>query len=1085
VSTPTAVIPEPGQAVLVRGRPAAVRDVRSQTGNELATHLVEVEYLDGWEFPAEDTLLWEAEVDARVLHGGGLPRVADGLNPDPPERFAAFCDALRWSSVARLPGLTGDGPALVSPWESAVAPEPYQLYPVLKALEMPRVTLLLADDVGLGKTVEAGLVLRELLGRRRIRRVLVICPASLQLQWREELSSKFALDFTVLDRSATVDIQREYGMDANPWAVTPRSITSMDFLRQPDVLATFLAAAQRLERGHALAWDLLVVDEAHNLAPLGFSERSDRAKMLAEVAQNAEHRLFLTATPHNGFTASFSGLLEQLDPVRFRQSSELNDAERDQVDLVMVRRLKAELNERAEQRGEVPPFTNRSVKGIPFTWTSQELRLVEALREYRRAGNAVLATLGHRERSVGRFVFSLLTKRLLSSPYALARTWWKHTEGYADAVSLAEVEVAQVRAELQVADDEEKARREQDVVRQGAGWLSRHEQALRASRDEVSAALRELGWDPEVVNKPVDPTAVTSDTAFPPDGKWEALHGWIDERLRTDGQLTADERAIWFTEYKDTLDYVVARLVAAGLDTPQVRSLCGDSPLTERTEVRECFNDEADPIRLLVATDVAAEGLNLQTSCRYVVHYEVPWNPMRLEQRNGRVDRHGQARDVTAFHFASDEDEDVKFLDFVVTKIDRVRGDLGSVGEVIDRALEEHFAQGQMTAEELDRRVEIVRDQASERVDLPEPVAPIDERAGEAAAAVLDATAQALRIDPARLERLLGVGAGLDQGAVEPIGDGSFRLKSPPSWQRTADSSLRIEKAGARGAMPRLVFSSDALMHTTPEGRHVYRERSDTRLMRLAHPVMRRATSTLRRRLWEPRADLRRYTIATHPDIATPTLVIPSLLTLVNELREPVHAELIDLAVRLDDDECVLVDAPLDDPVPLDPSAVDAWRAWLEDRWDEIADDLEHLVGTREEQLRATAASLLPGLLKEERGYQDKLIKNRLKELDNERGQKGRDRLRRQIEKLEEKTRQLTFDPELRHERDEELRQLKEQLEGEEYRRVEERRARLRARIEREGQQLVDEVLPRRFALARCALTPVAVALLVAEGVTP
>ena len=231
---------------------------------------------------------------------------------------------------------------------------------------MPRVTLLLADDVGLGKTIEAGLVLRELLGRRRIRRVMVICPASLQLQWHDELTSKFALDFTVLDRAATVDIQREYGMDANPWAVTPRSITSMDFLRQPDVLGSFLAAAQRLERGHALAWDLLVVDEAHNLAPLGFSERSDRAKMLSEVAQHAEHRLFLTATPHNGFTASFSGLLEQLDPVRFRQTSELNDAERGQVDLVMVRRLKSELNERAQRRGEVPPFTNRACEGDPL-----------------------------------------------------------------------------------------------------------------------------------------------------------------------------------------------------------------------------------------------------------------------------------------------------------------------------------------------------------------------------------------------------------------------------------------------------------------------------------------------------------------------------------------------------------------------------------------------------------------------------------------------------------------------------------------------------------------------------------------------
>jgi hypothetical protein len=191
--------PQPGQAVLVRGRPATVRNVDPFTGPGPTVNLVEVEYFDGIEFPGEDTVLWECEIGAEVLKGGGLPRISDGIQPDHPDRFAAFCDAIRWSSVARLPGLSDDGVALVSPWESAVLPEPYQLYPVLKALEMPRVSLLLADDVGLGKTIEAGLILRELLQRRRIRRVLVICPASLQLQWRDELRSKFAIEFTVLN----------------------------------------------------------------------------------------------------------------------------------------------------------------------------------------------------------------------------------------------------------------------------------------------------------------------------------------------------------------------------------------------------------------------------------------------------------------------------------------------------------------------------------------------------------------------------------------------------------------------------------------------------------------------------------------------------------------------------------------------------------------------------------------------------------------------------------------------------------------------------------------------------------------------
>lgn len=219
-------IPKAGQAVLVRSRPAAVRDIIEFNAPDGVFHLVEVEYLDGWDHPADDRVIWERERRTQILTGAGFPRIDDlSSPPDPPSRLAAFLDALRWTSIPRFPGLTAEADELVSPWQGAIAIEDYQLLPVLKALDMPRVSLLLADDVGLGKTIEAGLVLTELLVRRRIRRILVVCPASLQLQWREEMVEKFSLDFAVLDRSAIVEIQREYGMDANPWSVTPRAIT--------------------------------------------------------------------------------------------------------------------------------------------------------------------------------------------------------------------------------------------------------------------------------------------------------------------------------------------------------------------------------------------------------------------------------------------------------------------------------------------------------------------------------------------------------------------------------------------------------------------------------------------------------------------------------------------------------------------------------------------------------------------------------------------------------------------------------------------------------------------------------------------
>ena len=1078
---PAATAPEPGQAVLIRGRPAAVQAVRPYPGSDELTHLVDVEYLDAWDFPGEDAILWEREIGARILSGGGLPRIADMPAITEPEVFAAFCDALRWSSAVRLPGLTGDGLAVVSLWESAVAPEAYQLVPVLRALEMPRVSLLLADDVGLGKTIEAGLVLRELLGRRRIRRALVICPASLQRQWHDELKSKFSLDFTVVDRAATIDVQREFGMDANPWAVIPRAIASMDFLRQPDVLSDFLAAAEHLERGHASALDLLVVDEAHNLAPMGFSERSDRTKMLGEIAPHAEHRLFLSATPHNGFTASFSGLLELLDPVRFRQTSELSAAERKQVDLVMVRRLKSELNARAERHGQTTPFTRRRVERIPFNWASEEQRVVAALADYRRAGNALLATLGHRERSVGRFVFALLTKRLLSSPYALARTWWSHVEGYATQGSSDEAHAAARRSEFQTADDDEKARREEDVARHGGGFLSRHERELRAARDEVSAALKALGWGPEVVESPLEPDTTEFGARFPVDHKWDALVGWLEAHLSDGDGFRSDERAIWFTEYKDTLNYLCSRLVALGHSLPEVHALFGGSAgssLAKRTAVRESFNDPADPVRLLVATDVASEGVNLQASCRYVVHYEVPWNPMRLDQRNGRVDRHGQARDVFCFHFASDEDADVRFLDYVVRKVEQVKDDLGSVGDVIDRAVEERLAgDAELLSEsELDRRVTKTLANAAQRRDLPELA---EDAAEEKVRETLATSAAELRADPPALARMLQVAARLDGGSLEEASPGLYRFTRIPSgWERTIDLSLRSQSGTGAGALPRVVFDSEQLMADLGE-RRVFRERADTRLVRLAHPVMRRAASSLRRRLWEPDSALSRFTIGRTAEVDQPTLVVPALLTLVNPLREPLHTELLTFGVRLSDGVEVVAPTEL---APLALAEANAWRERLADEWDDRAQIVLDLVTACRERLAGEAEKLLPRLLREELETQKRLYDARLKELADDRGEAGRTRLRRQIEKLEAEERQLTFDQEHRYELEERLRRERERLEGEEYRRVEERRERLRERIGRERDRLLSEVLPQRYVLGRADLLPVGLGLAVPHG---
>jgi SNF2 family DNA or RNA helicase len=174
---------------------------------------------------------------------------------------------------------------------------------------MPRVNLLIADDVGLGKTIESGLVLQEMISRNRVRDCLIVCPASLQVQWQEEMDEKFNLSFKIIDRHVILNLRREYGTHVNPWQSHPWLITSMDFIKREVHLRNFVAGLRKSD-GTMSSWDLMILDEAHNCAPVGrqwYVRDSQRTKMLRNLSPHFRHRLFVTATPHNGYTESFTG----------------------------------------------------------------------------------------------------------------------------------------------------------------------------------------------------------------------------------------------------------------------------------------------------------------------------------------------------------------------------------------------------------------------------------------------------------------------------------------------------------------------------------------------------------------------------------------------------------------------------------------------------------------------------------------------------------------------------------------------------------------------------------------------------------
>ena len=261
-------LPEPGQQVTVRGHPWVVKGIERSTlpppttrpEDHNPSHLVTLVSLDDDRWEHEIEVIWELEPARRVHERSNLP-TPDPENLDDPETLEAFLDAVRWAAVTNA-----DKDALQAPFRSGITIEDYQLEPLVRALRMPRANLLIADDVGLGKTIEAGLVIQEMILRHRARTALIICPAPLQQKWKDEMWDKFGLKFEIINTAYIKDLRRSRGIRANPWTSYPRMITSLDWVKQERPLR-MLREALPTEVSYPRAFDMLVIDEVHNVAP--------------------------------------------------------------------------------------------------------------------------------------------------------------------------------------------------------------------------------------------------------------------------------------------------------------------------------------------------------------------------------------------------------------------------------------------------------------------------------------------------------------------------------------------------------------------------------------------------------------------------------------------------------------------------------------------------------------------------------------------------------------------------------------------------------------------------------------------------
>lgn len=1072
----TSLTPRVGMLATIRNRRALISAVEPFDGHlDGRLHLMRLEYIDADGAP-EDTVIWEREPHARLLEPVALPNLS-GEPPLPPADFDALQRATRWTAISPfLTAENGISPSLhtpiAAPLFGAMQVEDFQLLPLLKALRMPRVSLLLADDVGLGKTVEAGLILTELLLRRRIQRVLILCPASLRKQWQQEMRDKFALHFDIIDRAETHALQKRLGLDANPWRTYPRIITSYYYLRQPDVLEQFRAACQQPEGTAHLPWDLLIVDEAHNLMPSNFGEDSDLSKMLRQISPWFEHKIFATATPHNGYTRCFSGLLEQLDPVRFTQTSEFSDGARQRIEEVVIRRLKRDINSQDAAAGQTPRFPERYPEPLPLYFGSAEKTLSAAFQEFRRGVRRLTAQGGRREQLAGTFALEVLNKRLLSSPYTFANSWYRFKEGLAqlEEAELVEVQAARRAVQEDVDDDREVEGRQLHAAKTTGAWLKPLLPHLEDEVAELDAALEQMGLvsDNDHLPEPGE------------DARWNRFLQLVKRRLRNGPQWVAEERLIVFTEYKTTLDYLERRLREAFPDnSAAIRVLFGGMGDAEREAIKLAFNDPDDPVRILLATDTASEGLNLQETARLVLHYDIPFNPARLDQRNGRLDRHGQARDVVVYHFTSEDDADLKFLAHVVDKVNQIREDLGAMGEVFDAAFERRFTDQldtELVTQQLDAEVERRRG----RADIPHNA---ETRTG-AEQALLDWLTAELDLSPAALqntlERALGMGVGLPRFEDDTEGRVRLRMPLPPRWEPLIDDHLRLALgAGQRGPLPALVFDPHHFI-LLRNGRPVYRATKDTRLLHLGHPILQHALAMFARARFPggggSEQPASRWTVR-YGDVPTEAdglLLLTVEELAVNDLREPFHHWVRTLRYPIRHGELgemlSHLPAAADRPAPtgeIGAAEIVQVRGW----WTGLELDLKEVLRELATALTVRLTDELKVAGQEAHQVEKQRFNDRLKEVARARNENTLKKLEDEWRKLEQQKEALKMRPalipEIQAVSDAQLRQF-ETRQGDiedELRRRRNHYEELQTQLEREKERVLEHLLPRRYTL--------------------
>ena len=543
---------------------------------------------------------------------------------------------------------------------SLIEPLPHQITAVYdEMLTRQPLRFLLADDPGAGKTIMAGLLIRELIVRGDVRRCLICAPGNLTEQWQDELASKFQLDFRIVTRDMI-----EASRSGNPFSENNHLIVRLDQISRNEEIQSRLAQTD---------WDLVVCDEAHKMSATYFGnklEETKRYRLGKLLGQLTRHLLLMTATPHNGKDDDFDLFMKLLDPDRFEGRAPAG-ARRSDVDDLMRRMIK----ERLLRFDGTPLFPERRATSVNYDLAPEELDLYESVTEYVRTEFNRIDELEHggRKSAIG-FALTILQRRLASSPaaiyHSLRRRLEKLETRLKEEVEGPEGVLAPSVLSYDINLDEDFDDAPENEVEAIEAELVDHATAAKTVAqlaDEI-AILRKLEQQAQRVLRSGK------------DSKWLQLLNLLQDTPEMKNTGGTARKLVIFTEHRDTLDYLIDKLNTVIGRPEGVVTIHGGTHREQRRKIEEDFRYDAD-VQILVATDAAGEGINLQ-SAHLMVNYDLPWNPNRLEQRFGRIHRIGQKEVCHLWNLVAGETREGAVYQRLLEKLARERDRLN--GQVFD-----------------------------------------------------------------------------------------------------------------------------------------------------------------------------------------------------------------------------------------------------------------------------------------------------------------------------------------------------------------------------------------------------------------